>query len=318
MENNINENFTLTFKLDQFDGPLDLLVELIKEKKMDILRLDIADLTYQYLTFINNNLTKYSIDDISEYLVMASYLIDLKSKMLIPILTQNDELTETELEIDRLRRQLFLYKQYKDVINEFKIRQSERTKLIPKSCDDLDEFIPENIPEAPLPDYVPLERLVRAWQKVLMNLQKNQVDKTFVIKVNNIDVDKIQEDLVEFIKKNKNITNVPLVDFIKLFDQANNNIEFQCAVFISLLVLARDGYILLKQDNANNTIYISANNNKINNDNNLVSEFNEVIESHKKLALDLEKEFQTKESIESKLKELIAEKNKYNKGEKDE
>ncbi len=314
----MNENFILTFKLEQFDGPLDLLVELIKEKKMDILSLDIADLTFQYLKFINENLTKYSIDDISEYLVMASYLIDLKSKMLIPILTQNNEISETELEIDRLRRQLFLYKQYKDVINEFKMRQSERTKLIPKLCDDLEEFIPENIPEAPLPDFVPIEKLVRAWQKVLINLQQNQVDKTFVIKVNNIDVDKIQENLIEFIGKNKNISNVPLADFIKLFDQANDNLEFQCAVFISLLVLARDGYILLKQDTANDTIYISTNNNKISNDNNLLNEFNEAIETHKKLALDLEKEFKTKEDIEAKLKELISEKNNYNKGDKNE
>ncbi len=104
-DNNSSE-FILNFKLDTFDGPLDLLVELIKEKKMDILTLDIAELTFQYLEFVNKNLINLPIDDISEYLVMASYLTELKSKMILPLLNPEAKYDETELEIDRLRRQL--------------------------------------------------------------------------------------------------------------------------------------------------------------------------------------------------------------------
>ena len=160
--NKKSSDLVLNFKLNDFDGPLDLLVELIKEKKMDILTLDIAELSYQYLEFVNNNLLVLQIDDISQYLVMASYLTELKTKMLIPMLMSQDELTETELEIDRLRRQLFLYKQYKDIVGEFKSRQAIRTQLIPKVCDDLDEYTSDEIPEAPLPDHVSIDKLVRA------------------------------------------------------------------------------------------------------------------------------------------------------------
>lgn len=158
----IKNNFSVTFKLDTFDGPMDLLLELIKDKKMDILKLDIGELSYQYLEFVNTNLNILPIDEISSYLVMASYLTDLKSKMILPLLGQDNIDIETELEIDRLRRQLYLYKQYKDVINEFRMCQHKRVEHLSKSCDDLDEYVPDEMPEAPLADHVPLERLVRA------------------------------------------------------------------------------------------------------------------------------------------------------------
>ena len=261
--NKINDNIVLTFKIDNFDGPLDLLVELIREKKMDILTLDIAELSAQYLDFVNNNLLKLPIDNISQYLVMASYLTELKTKMLIPMLTNINEFKETELEIDRLRRQLFLYKQYKDIIGEFRQRQSKRIKYIAKNCDDLDEYIPEDIPEAPLPDYVDIQRIVKAWQKIVIEMKNNEIDKTFTIKVSDINVDKIQQNVFTFIDNNQSINEVSFQQFIKMFDNSNKNIEYQCAVFVSLLVLAKDGFITMRQDDFYSTIYISKNNDKI-------------------------------------------------------
>ncbi len=309
--NKKSSDLVLNFKLNDFDGPLDLLVELIKEKKMDILTLDIAELSYQYLEFVNNNLLVLQIDDISQYLVMASYLTELKTKMLIPMLMSQDELTETELEIDRLRRQLFLYKQYKDIVGEFKSRQAIRTQLIPKVCDDLDEYTSDEIPEAPLPDHVSIDKLVRAWQKIVINIRENMVDKTFLIKVNNIDMDKIQENLIDFINANNKLTDIPLAKFIKMFDESNNDIEYQCAIFISLLVLAKDGFIRIRQESHNSTIYISKNNEKIKDIEH--QDIKDMLDSHKKLSKNLEIELKNKVNIKEEVRKLKEKNEKANK-----
>ncbi len=257
----------LIFNLDQFDGPMDVLVEMIREKKLDILTLDIAELTHQYLVFVNNNLQYIAIDDASSYLVMASYLTELKTKILLPTLNQGLKDDATEFEIDKFRRQILLYKQYKDMVDFYRMKQSERILLVAKKCDDLEEYIPDETPEAPLPDSVPLEKLVRAWQRVLMRQRDNEIlNMPTLIKVNTIDVDKIQEELIEFVGTNE-IEHLPFDDFLQKFSKEKQNLELTCAIFISLLVLVKNGYIRLEQKEQNGIIYISKNNNFDFNDN---------------------------------------------------
>lgn len=290
---NISSDFVLNFKLDTFDGPLDLLVELIREKKMDILTLDISELTYQYLEFVNNNLIKLPIDDISEYLVMASYLTELKSKMILPLLNPETKYDETELEIDRLRRQLFLYKQYKDSINQFKFLQSQRVQYIAKECDNLEEYAPDSIPEAPLPEHVPLEKLVRAWQKVLFNTQAKIEDKEFIIHVSNVNLEEIEQELTQFVS-NENFKETNLIDFFSLFDSKQNDLEYLCAVFLSILVLCRNGFIKIRQ-NENGDIFISKNYEQLTEA--IHHDVNEAIESNKEIANVLKNELNKKTEI---------------------
>ena len=70
-------------KIDAFEGPLDLLLHLIKESKVDIWDIKIVDITDQYLNYIKS-MEKLNLNIASEYLVMASELIEMKSKMLLP------------------------------------------------------------------------------------------------------------------------------------------------------------------------------------------------------------------------------------------
>lgn len=313
--NNKETNFILNFKLDTYDGPIDLLVELIREKKMDILTIDISELTYQYLEFVNTNLTKYPIDDISEYLVMASYLTELKAKMILPLLNPEEKYEETELEIDRLRRQLFLYKQYKDSINQFKFLQSQRVQHIAKPCDNLDEYIPDNIPEAPLPEHVPLEKLVRAWQKVLFNTQAKIEDKEFLINVGSVDVEEIEDMLTNFVS-NESFKETDLVDFFLLFNKEEHDVEYLCAVFLSILVLCRNGILKMRQ-NENGDIFVSKNYEQITEA--IHQDINDAIETNKEIANILKKELNNKTFISREKTKEVAEKNRNvnheNKGE---
>ena len=83
---------TYNFCVSDFEGPLDLLLHMIKESKMDIYEINISDIINQYLDFIHS-LEEKNIDIASEYLVMASELIHLKSKLLV---NRKDEEQETE------------------------------------------------------------------------------------------------------------------------------------------------------------------------------------------------------------------------------
>lgn len=83
------------FCINDFEGPLDLLLHLIRSSKMDIYDINIESITKQYLDFINNN-KNLSMDDSSEYLVMAAELIHLKSKLL---LNKNDDEEDDEYEL---------------------------------------------------------------------------------------------------------------------------------------------------------------------------------------------------------------------------
>ncbi|MGL4951976.1 MAG: segregation and condensation protein A [Mycoplasma sp.] len=247
----------ISFKIESYDGPLDLLIDLIKDKKMDILSIDISDLCFQYLEFINENLSSAKIDEVSEYLVMASYLIELKSKKILSLI--NEEMVdETELEIDRLRRQLFLYKQYRDVVSKFKARQSERVKFLAKPSDDFDDYIPKEMPEAPLPDSVPIQRIIKAWRKILMdNISEVDKDFSFSINVKTIDLEELQENLIHFIENN-DISNIDFDGFVESFTR-DKDLEYKCAIFFSLLHLSKSQIINLEQDANTEKIFISKN-----------------------------------------------------------
>lgn len=290
---NQNETFMVSFKLDTYDGPLDLLLELIKDKKMDILTLDIAELTYQYLEFVNNNLNKLPIDDIADYLVMASYLVELKSKTILPYLSNAEEVA-TDLEIDRLRRQLFLYKQYKDVINEFRMKQHKRVEYLSKRCDDLDEYIPEETPEAPLPDSIPIEKLVRAWQRIVLENQLNQVDKSFIINVSNINVDEIEQQIRSFIV-DQEIKELGFNELLNLLHGDWTNTEYVCAFFFALLSLAKDRIINILQQAENGPIVISKNTDDVVETE--IESITEVIKQHQALSDSLAEQLKVKTKI---------------------
>ena len=86
----------MKFKINEFEGPLDLLLHLIKENKMDIMNIEIERITEQYISYLDEQ-EKMNLEIASEYLVMASELIELKSKLLLP--NQKNEAVEEE-EVD--------------------------------------------------------------------------------------------------------------------------------------------------------------------------------------------------------------------------
>lgn len=122
---------TYNFYVSDFEGPLDLLLHLIKESKMDIYEINIRTIIDQYLDFIHS-LEEKNIDIASEYLVMASELIHLKSKLLV---NRKDEepTSEDEFSItseEDLRNKLLEYEKYKKITKDFQELEEKEEKFI--------------------------------------------------------------------------------------------------------------------------------------------------------------------------------------------
>jgi hypothetical protein len=119
-------------KLDNFDGPLDLLLFLIKEAKIDITEIFVSQVTEQYLAYINS-FEIMDVDKVSEYLIMAAKLLEIKSKSVLPLM--EDEAQAVEDDKQNIYRQLEEYKLFKEVCrNVFINRTGVSRELLTRLC----------------------------------------------------------------------------------------------------------------------------------------------------------------------------------------
>lgn len=117
----------LRVQLDVFDGPLDLLLSLIKEQQLDIATVPLARVAEQYLAYVRM-MKELDVEVAAEYLVIAATLVFLKSKALLPPIPQEfiDETDETPEQVEeRLRRRLIAYSKYRELGQQLKARQDE-------------------------------------------------------------------------------------------------------------------------------------------------------------------------------------------------
>jgi len=133
---------SLNVKLDAFEGPFDLLFHLIEKNQIDIYDIPIAELTEQYLNYIDE-ITESQLDSASEFLVMAATLLSIKSKMLLPKPKQDSEselaAAEENSEDPRseLMNKLLEYKKYKEISMVLKKMEEEQVLVFKKPPEDL-------------------------------------------------------------------------------------------------------------------------------------------------------------------------------------
>lgn len=128
-ERETGEIMELSYKLKDFEGPLDLLLHLIEKNKINIYDIPIVLITEQYLDFVSH-MEKQDLDLVSEFLVMAATLIDIKSKMLLPAEEEEEE-DEGDPRAELVRR-LLEYKMYKYMARELETREEDAEKLLYK------------------------------------------------------------------------------------------------------------------------------------------------------------------------------------------
>ena len=230
------------FKINEFEGPLDLLLHLIKESKMDIMDIEIVSLTDQYLSYINN-MEKLNLNIASEYLTIASELIYLKSKILLP---NNKEESDNEEFIEakeNLINRLLEYKQYKDITNTFKILEEQRGEFFTKSPSNLKEYKSHEIV---LNENITLEDLVKAFQKFLERKEYNKPITT-KITTKEISVSERRNYIKNILKERKK------VEFFDLFEDFTK--PYVVITFLSILEMAKSKELTIKQEKNFDKIY---------------------------------------------------------------
>ena len=126
-----------TIKLQNFEGPFDLLFYLIEKNQIDIYDIPILEITEQYLDYLNA-MQELDLDIASEFLVMAATLLHIKSRMLLP---KRESLSEEEAESADPREELIIklleYKKYKEIAVELKNMEAFQSRIIKRNPEDL-------------------------------------------------------------------------------------------------------------------------------------------------------------------------------------
>lgn len=233
----------MNIEINDFNGPLDLLWHLIKSNKQDIYEIKIEEITKEYLDYINNH-PELSIDASSEYLVMASDLVHLKSKML---LNQNDEEDETEYNInseEELRQRLIEYDKIKSVVESFKTLEDKRNQFYTKLPSNLNEYRED---KHLINSNVSLDDLMKAFAAFL-NRQKEAEPVNTKITKKELSVEERCLEVKKYLhQKGK-------VNFLELFDNISK--PYVIVTFLSILNMTKNNEILISQKNNFGDIYI--------------------------------------------------------------
>lgn len=236
--------------LDDFQGPLDLLLHLIKEKEMDLESLEVSVITDQYLAYIDQ-MNPDQLETMSEYLVMAAQLIEMKSKMLLPNekVELDDEYQEDPRE--QLIRRLIEYKKYKDVLDDFKESYEYRQTLHTKAPTVMDDFIVDTTDL--IPDNLEVYDLIRAMQKMFQRKVLLAPLESKIARVE-ISIEERSDQIRQFFKFHHH-QRVKLED---LFEQPSK--IFFVVTFLSILVLVNQNELIIEQDGNFEDIYLKEKN----------------------------------------------------------
>ena len=225
----------MNFKINEFEGPLDLLLHLIKENKMDIMNIEIERITDQYISYLNEQ-EKMNLEIASEYLVMASELIELKSKLLLPN-PKTDEESEEEIDPrEELVNRLLEYQAYKEITKVLKEKEELRKEIYTKSPENIKQYVEE---ETKLSSDITLDDLVEAFKKYLERKKESKPLKTKVT-TNEISVSSRRLEIKSILKKR------PKISFFELFPVLNK--EYVVATFLAVLEMAKNKELRITQE----------------------------------------------------------------------
>lgn len=218
--------------IDNFEGPLDLLLHLVKESNIDIFNISIVEITDKYLEYINRK-DNLNINVSSEYLVMAAELMYLKSKSLLPS-TSKEEETEEDITREKLIDKLLEYKKYKEMTTEFKRLEEERRKIYIKGPEKVQEYTENNYDgEASVED------LVNAFKKFL---ERKDLEKPLETTITSREYSvKERKGSIRNILKTRGTVYLD-----ELFEEYNR--AFVVVTFLSVLEMVKEKDVLVRQD----------------------------------------------------------------------
>ena len=235
----------LTVKLPAYEGPFELLLDLIKKNEMDIYNIEISVITKQYLDYLKE-MKQFDLEIAGEFLVMAATLIYIKSKMLLPIAEEEKD-DEGEDPRTELIRKLLEYQAFREAAKKLGLYEDERGKIFTRQVADyyLSNLSPEDIAidtfSANLFD------LLSAFQSVLSGISKEAFHQVFeeIISI---------EQKIEEVKRI--LTERGSISFRELFGERVTKNEL-IATFLALLEIIRSKFAQVAQEKQFGDILIS-------------------------------------------------------------
>ena len=233
----------MNVKLQVFEGPLDLLLHLLDKNKVNIYDIPIVEITNQYMEYLEE-MKRRDLNILSEFLVMAATLIDIKSRMLLPATEEESE--EDDDPRNELVQQLLEYKMYKCMAYELKDRQLDACRFMFKEPTIPEEVLayeePINMEE--LVSDVTLSQL----NEIFKSIMKKQVDKIDPIRSKYGKIEKEEVSLEDkmlqleiYAKENKYFS------FRNLLEKQASKVEI-IVTFLAILELMKVGKIFISQE----------------------------------------------------------------------
>ena len=238
----------IAVKLQAFEGPLDLLLHLIEKNKVSIYDIPIAEITDQYMAYLHE-MKKQDLGVMSEFLLMAATLLDIKSRMLLP--KEVNEEGEEEDPRQELVQQLLEYKMYKYISYELKERRQDAAQVLYHKQDLPEEVkaYKQPVSTEELLAGVTLSRMHRIFVDIIRR-QNNRIDpirSTFgTLQKEEVDMDQMREKVAEYIEQHE-----------LLLGQAT---KMQVIIaFLIILEMMKEGVITIVQEESFGEIHIAKN-----------------------------------------------------------
>ena len=239
-----------SIKLENFEGPLDLLCHLIDKNKMDIYDINLSEITDQYIEYINQ-MEQMNLEITSEFLVMSSTLLYLKSKHLLP--KQEEE--EEQITEEELIRRIIEYKKYKEITQKLKDNFVEYSKRFYKKVEEI-ELPKKKIEKEYNKDIIPntykniLQKNTEKINQNASNIEKIAITETYSVG------DTVKEMYKALIKFKK-------FTFNKLFSVKKHNKREVVTAFSGLLEMSRRSKVITEQNELFGDIEVEKNKMKI-------------------------------------------------------
>lgn len=233
-------------KIENFEGPLDLLCHLIDKNKMNIYDIKVSEITDQYIDYINE-MEEMKLEVTSEFLLMASTLLYMKSKGLLP----NQEEEEEELTEEQLIQRIIEYKKYKEITKKLKDNYQEFSNRLFKLRENIElpkqtlekEYTKDLLPEV----YANLvEKNKNRLNKNAENIKRIAITDTYTV------ASKVKEMFKELLRK-------PRFIFSKLYTLSNCNKMEVVTAFTGLLELTRRSKVTATQEKLFGDIVVEKN-----------------------------------------------------------
>ena len=230
-------------KIENFEGPIDLLLYLIEKNKMKIEEINLTQITDQYIEYIEE-MEKMNLEIASEFLIMASTLLYLKSKNLLP----KQEESEEELTEEELIKRIIEYKKYKSISQVFKDRFNVYSNRVFKQQENI--LLPKQELETKydnkiIPDIY--QNLVER-TSVRLNKDAKNIEKIAIVEHYTV-ADKVKEMFKVLVKQKKFVFN-------KLFSLKSRDKQEVVTAFSGLLELSRRDKVQTNQEELFGDIYV--------------------------------------------------------------